>query len=70
MAFNEGTKMRMLVGTYRGGCTIIAITATFIAVLALRQSNAQEQHASGQSIAPAYEGFIENSDGTFESMSP
>ena len=56
----------MWVRRYRGGCTIGALTATLIAVAALRQSSAQERLTHGQTIAPAYEGFRANPDGTFD----
>jgi len=58
--------VRMWVRRYRGGCTIGALTATLIAVAALRQSSAQERLTHGQTIAPAYEGFRANPDGTFD----
>ena len=56
----------MWVRTYRRGCTIGAIAAILIAAVALRQSSAQEQFTHGQTIAPAYEGFAQNPDGTFD----
>ena len=54
----------MRVRTYCGGCTIVALAATLVAV-ALRGSSAQEQFTRGQSVTPAYEGFEANPDGTF-----
>jgi len=56
----------MWVRTYRRGWTIGAIAATLIAAAALRPSSAQEQFTYGQTIAPAYEGFVANPDGTFD----
>jgi hypothetical protein len=55
----------MWVRTYRGRCTIVALAATLIASVALRRSSAQEQFTHGQTVAPAYEGFEANPDGTF-----
>ena len=54
--------------TYRRGCTVVALAATLIAAVALRRAGAQdpqERFTHGQTIAPAYEGFEENPDGTF-----
>jgi hypothetical protein len=57
--------MRTWVRTYRGGCTIAALAAILGAAVALR-SSAQERYTHGQTIAPAYEGFVANPDGTFD----
>ena len=54
--------------TYRGMCAIVAIAATLIAAVALRRSSAQEKFSHGQTVVPAYEGFVENPDGTFNLM--
>ena len=55
----------MRIRTYRP-LTIGALAATLVATVALRPGNAQEKFTHGQTIAPAYEGFIENPDGTFD----
>jgi hypothetical protein len=58
----------MWLRTYRRGCTVVALAATLIAAVALRRAGAQDQQerfTHGQTIAPAYEGFEENPDGTF-----
>jgi hypothetical protein len=58
----------MWVRTYRGGCTVVALAVTLMAGIGLRLSSAQDvqgRFASGQTIAPSYEGFEENPDGTF-----
>lgn len=56
----------MWLRTYRGGCAIVALAVTLVAVVAFRRSSAQERLTHGQTIAPAYEGFMENPDGTFD----
>ena len=55
----------MRVRTYRQ-LTIAVLAGTLMTAAALRSSSAQEKFTHGQTIAPAYEGFIENPDGTFD----
>src|SRR5262245_18584199 len=50
---------------FRRWWTIVALAATLGVAVGLR-SRAQEQYTHGQTIAPAFEGFIENPDGTFD----
>jgi len=57
--------VRRWVRTYRG-FTIAALAATLMIGGALRRSSAQEHYTHGQTIAPAYEGFLANPDGTFD----
>jgi len=57
--------MRTWFRTYRG-FKIVALAATLIAAVALRRSSAQEQYTHGQTVVPAYEGFVENPDGTLD----
>lgn len=55
----------MRVRRHRRGSTIVALAATLMAAGALGRTSAQEHFTHGQTIAPAYEGFVENPDGTF-----
>ena len=57
--------MRRRVHRSRGGRTIIALTATLLVAIAVSHGSAQMRYTHGQTIAPAYEGFIANPDGTF-----
>ena len=50
----------------RGACTFVALTAAVIVSVSLPGSSAQERFTHGQTIAPAYEGFETNPDGTFD----
>ena len=49
-----------------GGSTVLALTAMLIAGVVIRRGSAQDRFTHGQNIAPAYEGFVENPDGTFD----
>ena len=51
---------------YRRAGATVAIAVALVAAVALRQSAAKERYTHGQTIAPAYEGFIQNPDGTFD----
>jgi hypothetical protein len=58
----------MSVRTSRGLLTIVALAAAFVGAGSLRLTSAQNVQARithGQNIAPAYEGFEQNPDGTF-----
>lgn len=56
----------MWVGTRRGACTLLALAAALVVSVASRHSSAQDRFTHGQTIAPAYEGFSANPDGTFD----
>jgi hypothetical protein len=55
----------MRIRTYRR-LAIALLAATLVTAAALRSGSAQEKFPKGQTIAPSYEGFIENRDGTFD----
>jgi hypothetical protein len=57
--------MSAWIGTYRRACTIGAVLSLLTVAAALRPIGAQQRQTHGQTIAPAYEGFLENPDGTF-----
>src|SRR5262245_62421690 len=56
----------MRLRTFRGGTTIVALALTLVGPIGLRGSSAQDRFTHGQTIAPAYEGFVANPDGTFD----
>jgi hypothetical protein len=56
----------MWIGTTRGAGTVVALAAALIVSVPLRRGHAQERFTHGQTIAPAYEGFEPNPDGTFD----
>jgi hypothetical protein len=56
----------MWLRTFRDRCTIVALAVMLVGSIALRNSSAQDRFTHGQTIAPAYEGFVANPDGTFD----
>ena len=46
----------------------VAFLVLFAALAAGHESRAQQSFASGQSISPAYEGWVQNDDGSFDLM--